>query len=172
MDEKYLWNLFIQASDTGLVNIAFDSLNEQLPSGYTLLAAYGAHRVNLREQNSFNLYYSAPIEIGLELIEEGTVEGAAESYVLPPTEFTIASISPNPFNSSISIRIGLPETAKLRMEAFNILGQRVALLQDGVVSAGWHNFIFEASGRSSGVYFIKIEIPGKMREIKKVLFIP
>jgi hypothetical protein len=58
------------------------------------------------------------------------------------------------------------------MEAFNILGQRAALLQDGVVSAGWHNFIFEASGRSSGVYFIKIEIPGKMREIKKVLFIP
>jgi hypothetical protein len=171
-DEKYIWDFILQASDTGLVNIAFDSLNERLPSGYTLIAAYEAHRVNLREQNSFNLYYSAPIEIGLELIEEGTVEGAAESYVLPPTEFTIASISPNPFNSSISIRIGLPETAKLRMEAFNILGQRVALLQNGMVSAGWHNFDFNASSFSSGIYFIKIEIPGKMREIKKVLFIP
>jgi hypothetical protein len=44
----------------------------------------------------------------------------------------------------------------LSLTVFNILGQQIAVLQNGEQEAGYHEVKFEGSGMSSGVYFYRI----------------
>ncbi|MEE9554537.1 MAG: aminotransferase class I/II-fold pyridoxal phosphate-dependent enzyme [candidate division Zixibacteria bacterium] len=68
---------------------------------------------------------------------------------------------PNPFNSSTSIRITLPQEQSTRLEVFDIRGRLVRLLVDRVLGAGEHTFIWDASNNtgsavSSGSYFYRL----------------
>ncbi len=88
-----------------------------------------------------------------------------------PDEFAISSLYPNPFNSSVIVTVGLPESANLRISVFNILGKEIAQLCDGYQDAGYTQFSFDASGHASGIYFISAEIPGQMHDLRKIVFI-
>jgi len=73
-----------------------------------------------------------------------------------PTEFSLSQNYPNPFNPSTVIRYGLPEKAHVRLEVFNVLGQRVALLVDAERDAGYHEQVLVGQTFSSGIYFYKV----------------
>ena len=64
---------------------------------------------------------------------------------------------PNPFNPSTTITWHLPAAGELRLAVYNLLGQEVALLQDGWMSAGTHNAAFDGAGLPSGVYIYRLE---------------
>jgi histidinol-phosphate aminotransferase len=68
---------------------------------------------------------------------------------------------PNPFNSSTTIRIFLPQTQNTKLEIFDINGRLVKRLVDGSLGAGEHGFTWHGtneSGRSvtSGLYFYRL----------------
>jgi len=64
---------------------------------------------------------------------------------------------PNPFNPTTNIRYSLPEQSGVRLDVFNMLGQRVAVLVNERKSAGSYIVSFDASGLSSGVYFYRLQ---------------
>lgn len=171
-DQRYIWDFVLEASDSGQVTVIFDSLKEKLPDNYFLFAAYDDRIVDLTYQNSFILNYSTPLEIELELSDTNFIIDSTDHSTASPLEYSLGKISPNPFNSFLTIQIGLPESAELRVEVFNILGQKVTLLHNGMTSQGWHNFAFNAAGLSSGIYFVKVQVPGKMTVFRKVVFLP
>ncbi len=70
---------------------------------------------------------------------------------------------PNPFNPSTSIKYVLPLISYVRMEVCNTLGQRVALLVDGVQLAGEHEVRFDASGLASGLYLCRLDAGNVVR---------
>lgn len=76
---------------------------------------------------------------------------------------------PNPFNPATTIRYSLPETADVRLEVFNLLGQRVATLVNGSVDAGVHTVSFDASALSSGVYLYRLQTSGMVLTRKMLL---
>lgn len=86
-----------------------------------------------------------------------------------PEEFTIAGAYPNPFNPALTLVVGLPEAADLRVRVYNLLGRQVAELVNGRTEKGYRRFIFDAPGLSSGIYFIHAEVPGRMNEVRKVV---
>ncbi len=88
-----------------------------------------------------------------------------------PAEYSIAAAYPNPFNSTMNIVVGLPEKSKLSVIVYNILGERVKVLADGLQPAGYQTFIFNDNGLSSGLYFVQCQVPGKMEEIRKTILI-
>ncbi|HAV22765.1 MAG TPA: hypothetical protein DCX46_04580, partial [Bacteroidetes bacterium] len=63
---------------------------------------------------------------------------------------------PNPFNPSTMIGFNLPVESAVRLEVYNVLGQRVAILRDGPLGPGFHQV--EWNQRiDSGVYYYRIE---------------
>ena len=63
---------------------------------------------------------------------------------------------PNPFNPTTEIHFSLPSAANVRLDIYNIVGQKVATLADGAFGAGDHNVTWDASGYASGVYFYRL----------------
>ncbi len=79
-----------------------------------------------------------------------------------PTEFSLGQNYPNPFNPATSIRFGLPVESRVTVRVYNLLGQQVAELAQGVLGAGYHVVTWEGKtsiGASvgSGIYFCKLE---------------
>jgi len=73
------------------------------------------------------------------------------------TELELDQNFPNPFNPTTQIHYSLPEPSNVRLDVFNMLGQRVAVLVNEGKSAGRHTVRFDASGLSSGVYFYRLQ---------------
>ncbi len=94
-----------------------------------------------------------------------------------PTEYEIQSVYPNPFNASTTITVALPQPSHLSLQIFNTTGQKVSSLAEGQYNQGYQNFVFNGSGLSSGIYFIRLEVareqrfPGNLNEIQKILLI-
>lgn len=83
--------------------------------------------------------------------------------VTPKTQLpaTVALLQnyPNPFNPSTNIRFSLPQQQDIRLEVFNMQGQRVALLAFGSFPAGSHTLQFDASALASGLYLYRLTTP-------------
>jgi protocatechuate 3,4-dioxygenase beta subunit len=67
---------------------------------------------------------------------------------------------PNPFNPTTSIGFVLPSSGKVRLTVYNMLGQSMATLVDGELSAGDHRVDWRADGAASGLYFYRVEFGG------------
>ena len=82
-----------------------------------------------------------------------------------PERFELGANYPNPFNPSTMIPYQLPASMHVRLEVFNILGQRIATLVDGERSAGFHTASWDATdaaGRAvgAGVYLYRLSGDG------------
>jgi hypothetical protein len=79
-----------------------------------------------------------------------------------PTEFLLRDCSPNPFNATTTIEYDLPWNSKVRLTMFNISGQKVATLYDGIQASGYKKIEWNGTSDSglslaSGVYILRME---------------
>jgi hypothetical protein len=87
-----------------------------------------------------------------------------------PQEMQLKQNYPNPFNPSTTIEFGLADASFTTLEVYNMLGQRVAVLANDQLSAGWHRVNFDASGLSSGTYIYRLQA-GDRVETRKLMLI-
>jgi FlgD Ig-like domain len=81
-----------------------------------------------------------------------------------PDQFHLAQNYPNPFNPLTSIEYNLPARSHIVLSVFNLLGQKVRLIEDDIQSAGVHTAIWDGrddNGHSvaSGIYYYRLETP-------------
>ena len=81
--------------------------------------------------------------------------------------YTLSQNYPNPFNPDTKIKFILPKKEKVKIEIFNIIGQKVLTLVDKNFKAGQHEITFNADHISSGSYFYRIEA-GDFHDVKKM----
>ncbi|MEO9885183.1 MAG: LamG-like jellyroll fold domain-containing protein [Balneola sp.] len=75
-----------------------------------------------------------------------------------PTSVELQQNYPNPFNPSTSIGFGLPQSAKVTLEVFDVLGRKVAtLLNAQNKTAGRHTINFDALNLASGMYIYRLQ---------------
>ena len=81
---------------------------------------------------------------------------------------------PNPFNPATMISYSLPKRSKVSLRVFDILGNEVALLDEGERSEGKHTIEWNGKDKfqrsvNSGIYFIQLVTPDYKKTIKGVM---
>ena len=92
-----------------------------------------------------------------------------------PDTFSVAQNYPNPFNPETTIPYGLPEGVHVRLVIYNVLGQEVRTLVNGMKPAGYHRVVWDnkddfGKSVSSGIYLYRI-VAGDFVERKKMLLL-
>ena len=87
-----------------------------------------------------------------------------------PLKFELSPNYPNPFNPSTTIKYTLAEQSHVRLEIYNILGQRVEVILDESKDAGSHTEIWQANDVPSGVYFYRI-VAGDFEDTRKMMLL-
>jgi hypothetical protein len=98
---------------------------------------------------------NTPMIPEIPVVVNGIV-GVDDDVPVMPQEFSVAQNYPNPFNARTSISFALPEQSDVRIEVFNLLGQKTATIAEGLFPAGNHTVTWDASDVASGVYYYKL----------------
>ncbi len=93
----------------------------------------------------------------LRLSPDFTPVSRLEPYL--PTNLEM-SVFPNPFNSSTEISFDVPRASHVLLKVFDVLGRERETLLDDVVQGGTNVVRWDASGFSSGVYFVRLSVGG------------
>ncbi len=134
-----------------------DNPNIFQPFWWRVLAISGEDTVECDER--FGLLLEPPI----------WVDDDAEAAL--PTVASITDAYPNPFNSTVTIRFGLPSAGTVKMTVFDVLGREVTSLLNQSVSAGHHILSWEAGATlPSGMYWIRLEA-GTETSLRRVTLI-
>ena len=102
----------------------------------------------------------------------GTGHVMTEDAHAVPTEYELYQNYPNPFNPSTEIKFDLPERSIVSLKVYNIYGQLVETLVDGIkYEAGRCSVHFDASGMASGVYIYHLTTSTAFSSTKKMLLV-
>ncbi len=93
-----------------------------------------------------------------------------EVSVSGPLTFNLQQNYPNPFNPTTTIYYTVPEAGQVNLVVYNLIGEQVAVLVNGVVTSGQHEVTFNAKSLPSGAYFYKLQ-SGNSVTIKKMLLL-
>ena len=119
------------------------------------------------------------VEIGMHTIVDGTeiVINNQNSSLLKiskqkslPTSYDLEQNYPNPFNPSTIIKFSLPKQTQLKLNLYNILGELVSTISDGLFEAGYHQVTFNAENLTSGVYIYRLE-SNEIVQTKKMMYL-
>ncbi len=76
----------------------------------------------------------------------------------PVNEFVLYQNYPNPFNPTTIISFTLKKKEEIKLEVFNVVGEKVAAIFNGVLNSGTHSFDFNAENLPSGTYIYRISV--------------
>ncbi|MBE2279437.1 MAG: T9SS type A sorting domain-containing protein, partial [Ignavibacteriaceae bacterium] len=91
-----------------------------------------------------------------------------------PANYSLSQNYPNPFNPSTTIRYGLPFVSNVKIDVYDMIGQKVTSLLDTEQQPGHHEVLFNTDGLTSGIYFYvinskQVDGTGKFSEVKKMV---
>jgi len=101
----------------------------------------GRYDFRLKQIDSDGAFeYSATVQASIEVIGS----------------FYLSEAYPNPFNPTTTLRLGVPADQLVRVDVFDALGKRVAILYDDVLGADIVKQLrFDAKNLPSGLYFVR-----------------
>ena len=106
-----------------------------------------------------------------QIDNDGTYSYSSEVEVeVIPDRYELYQNYPNPFNPVTNIKFSLPEAARVKIDIFNIIGEKVRTLIEQNMEAGFHNITFNAENLSSGTYIYRLQTEN-FTQIKKMLLL-
>jgi hypothetical protein len=116
---------------------------------------------NVASEQSYFYRLVAQLPSG-ELMHFGPIMAKAGAVA---QEFALSNVWPTPSRGIARIEYALPQAAPVKLSVLDIQGREVAVLVDGVISAGRHQAVWHAARTSgtapSGIYFVRYQTPGK-----------
>ena len=86
-----------------------------------------------------------------------------------PKEVLLHGNYPNPFNPLTTIKYDLPSATFVRLEVFDVLGNRISSIVNETQEAGVYRVRFDGSAFASGTYFCRLQAGGYVRTTKMIL---
>jgi Secretion system C-terminal sorting domain/FG-GAP-like repeat len=152
---EYHWTLYVGENDNHAINMGSFRFN-------VVPAAGAADAGSINDWSMAGFDYTTPENDGLT---DGVVS------IQPVHEDLLGTAYPNPFNEMVTIPLQLSQQQNARVVIVNTLGQEVATLHSGDLSAGNHELSWNASQLSSGVYFVRAEIAGVDVQMQKLMLL-
>ena len=155
----------------------WDAIEDGLPTAHLFRQPLAEDGLSSQgEPLSFITYASLPHT--MILASDDSFEGMGftavedQAAAPQPTEFSLAQNYPNPFNAGTLISYSVPSASRVILDMFNIHGQRVATVDQGLQPAGTHTVSWtglDAQGRpvASGIYFYRLRLPDKERGVER-----
>ena len=100
---------------------------------------------------------------GTTWLEEDQLDGGTV-----PQYFTLYQNYPNPFNPSTKIKYSVPQSSKVVIKVFDILGNEIESLVNEEKPSGTYEITCYAENLPSGVYFYRLQA-GSFVETKKMV---
>ncbi len=165
-EDKVVWKLVLTGNAAHQVNLENSSALSDLGYRLSLHTADGTFQWQLGSDQTVDLQ---PGEYRIVASRGSHNDG------LIPEDYFLSPNYPNPFNPVTTIAFGLPSAGRVRLEVFNLLGQKVVVLLDermpaGVHEISWHGGTDDGVEVSSGVYFYRLETAG-FGQTRKMLLI-
>jgi len=98
--------------------------------------------------------------------ENDDVAGETQSA---PNQFEIASVCPNPFNSTTQISYILPNPCSITLQVIDLQGRLVAELARGEMASGLYTAIWHAGIAPAGVYLCRLRTENNSRLVRLLL---
>ncbi|MEM8600047.1 MAG: M14 family zinc carboxypeptidase [Bacteroidota bacterium] len=106
------------------------------------------------------------------------IDGSAVSNENQPAEAALALAAPypNPSAERLTVPLTLPATMDVRVEVFDVLGRRVAVLADESRAAGTHALVWDGRSASgarvgAGTYVVRLVADGQV-QAQRFAFVP
>jgi carboxypeptidase T len=110
----------------------------------------------------------SPVQVSVSLTVRSTT--GVENVNGPPMVFALEQNYPNPFNPETVFRFQIPVSGYVTLKVYNVLGQEVATLVDGIRDAGPSEVTWDARSAPSGMYFYTLQ-SGTNRASRKLLIL-
>ncbi len=101
--------------------------------------------------------------------KQETIVLRKSSIISVPTELSLFSAFPNPFNPITTIEFSVSELSTGSVAIYDIQGRKVETLLTGEILQGKHTIQWNASAFASGIYFIFLDSRGHIKNQKVVL---
>lgn len=97
-----------------------------------------------------------------------------EENSLLPDQFRLGQNHPNPFNMSTQVIFSIPQRAHVELVVYNLLGQKIKVLENSALSAGYHTALWEGTNENGqevagGIYFYQLKAGDFVQSKKMVL---
>ena len=87
-----------------------------------------------------------------------------------PNDFVLEQNYPNPFNPATMIKFAIPKLSGVKLSVFDITGKEVRTLVNSELKAGSYEYILNAEGLSSGVYFYRLQT-NEFNSVKRMILL-
>lgn len=139
-------------------------LPENLSYSNTTLQTAGHDGYAVGDLNWFPTQKAAWLAAGgSDAVEETGKGDVAATY-------SLSQNYPNPFNPSTQITFTVSKQSQVSLRVFNVLGQEVASLVNGTMTAGNYTVTFNAGKLASGMYFYRLDA-GNFSSVKKMMLL-
>lgn len=131
-----------------------------------LLNSSTGRSYDLRSEESIRLTPNTETMSMRLLVGDAQYVGSREQEVTPE-EVKLRGNYPNPFSQQTTITYALPEQQHHRIEVYDVMGRRIAVLADGSKRAGIHRVQWSGQTAASGVYLVRLETE-QTTQVKKM----
>ena len=167
---------------SGVGNVDIDYSTDEGASWANAAVNYPAHDDSL----NVNVSTDSGSVLQFRIVQAGAVN-AGVSYLsdaVPVSDFTTGVRAqsrpyvydlwnnyPNPFNPTTTITYELAKTGQVSLKVYDILGNVVETLVNGVQAAGEYNVKFDGSRFASGVYFVCLMTSNGFEKVRKMVLL-
>ena len=88
-----------------------------------------------------------------------------------PTAYTLKQNYPNPFNPTTTIEFAIPKSGLVSLKIYDVAGREITSALNTMLNPGVIKYTFSGSNYSSGVYFYRLVVDGKVIDTKKMVLI-
>ena len=150
-----------------IVNNTLESPVELEISGVDVFATQEVYLVDQATAKFYNLHTSQEAITPSEPTAHYTLLIGSAGFIdeqrkhLLPDSYQLHASYPNPFRTQTTIEYSIPDTPdanrETRLEVYNVLGQRVAILVNEIKAPGYHKALWNAESLATGMYFIRLK---------------